>query len=120
VSDAFLRHRSLCVGVERPRHAAALGEAPHERLVADAQRAAQRLLATVPLTGEQTAASALDAIGAAPLPLRAQVHAADALGELAACVLLLGEHELTAGELSLTVHDELLHGALAPAVMAAR
>ncbi len=117
VSDDFLRRRSLCVGIERPRHAVALGEAPHERLVADAQRATQRLLSTIPLTGDHTVGATLEAIGRAQIPLRTQVHAADALGELAACILLLGEHDLTAGDLSLTVHDELLHGVLtAPAI----
>jgi GT2 family glycosyltransferase/glycosyltransferase involved in cell wall biosynthesis len=119
VDERFLLHRSLCVGIERPRHLAALGEAPRERLLADARQAAKRLLTRVPLTGELSSAAALDAIAACDLPLRARVHAADALGELAACTLLLGERELAAGDLSLRVAPELLKGTLADAAHAA-
>jgi GT2 family glycosyltransferase/glycosyltransferase involved in cell wall biosynthesis len=118
VEDAFLQRRALCVGVERPRHAVALGDAPRERLVADAGAAAQRLLGTLPLSGELTIAAALDAIGASGLPLPRKVQAAMALGELGACVLLAGEREVAAGELTLALHDELLQGAPAPAALA--
>ncbi len=114
VEDDFLLRRALCVGVERPRHAVALGDAPRERLVSDAGRAAQRLLATLPLTGSFSVGAALDAIAAAGLPLSTAVQAAIALGELAACVLLTGEHEASAGALTLTIHEEVLHGAPAP------
>jgi glycosyltransferase involved in cell wall biosynthesis/GT2 family glycosyltransferase len=114
VDDGFLQRRALCVGVERPRHAVALGDAPHERLIADAGRALQRLLGTIPLSGELTVAAALDEIAAAPLPLATRVQAAMALGELGACALLAGERSVTAGALSLAVHDELLQGAATP------
>lgn len=118
VSDRFLQHRALCVGVERPRHAVALGDAPHDRLVADAGRAAARLLATVPLTGALSVEAALDSVAATGLPLPAKVEAAMALGELAACVLLTGEREVQAGALTLTTHPELLHGAVTPPALA--
>jgi GT2 family glycosyltransferase/glycosyltransferase involved in cell wall biosynthesis len=119
VDERFLRHRGLCVGVERPRHAVALGEAPPERLLADAQAATARLLGAVPLDGALTVGAALERIGAAPLPLSTRVQAAIALGELAACVLLLGEDEVVAGDLTLAVGDEVLHGALAPPALLA-
>jgi glycosyltransferase involved in cell wall biosynthesis/GT2 family glycosyltransferase len=118
VDDRFLQHRSLCVGVERPRHAVALGDADDARLIADAQRAAQRLLGAVAITGDLSVGAALDAIEAAALPLRTRIHAADALGELAACVLLTGEHEVIAGDLRLTLDAGVLHGVLAPALVA--
>ncbi|HZV75516.1 MAG TPA: glycosyltransferase [Conexibacter sp.] len=118
VEDRFMQQRALCVGVERPRHAVALGDASREQLVADAGRAAQRLLSVLPLRGELTVGSAMETIARSGLPLAAQVQAAMALGELGACVLLAGEHEVGAGELSLALHDELLQGALAPPALA--
>jgi hypothetical protein len=113
VDDGFLRHRSLCVGVERARHAQALGEAPAEKLVGDATRAAQRLLSVAPVSGDATVEDVLDAIAAAPLPLNLQVYAADALGELAACVALVGEAQAAVQELRLSISpDDVLAGRL--------
>ncbi|MCW2951431.1 MAG: glycosyltransferase [Conexibacter sp.] len=118
IDDRYLYERGFRCGVERPRHAQSLGEATTERLVGDAQRAVTRLLGSLPLTGELTVETALDAVAASSLPLRARVLAADAIGELAACVALAGERQVIAGGLTLSVHEEVVDGALRPSALA--
>jgi len=85
ISDRFLIERAFNAGLERPQHQAALGEMPHDHLIALAHRATQRLLQRIPLAGDPTAPGTLDTIAAADAPLPARVHGADALGELIAC-----------------------------------
>jgi GT2 family glycosyltransferase/glycosyltransferase involved in cell wall biosynthesis len=102
IADAFLATRAFCVGAERPHHAAALGEVPRDQLLADAQRAARRLLALVPFTGTLATQTALDTIAGTGLSLPAQLRAADSLGELTAATALLNEDHVTIGDLTLS------------------
>jgi len=113
LSDAYLLRRSLTVGVERQRHHAALDGIDRDRLMRDANHAAARLLARVPsLSGERTLEEALDAVGAAGLDQESATQAADHLGELAACILLLGEARVALGPLVLHLAAEHLDGRL--------
>lgn len=114
IDDDFLRHRALCVGIERPRHARALGEASPDRLLAGAQAAAAGFVAAAPMTGELTVAEALDRISQTSLSLLDQVQAAASLGELAASVALLGQRQARLGDLRLLIDGpSLLRGVLA-------
>lgn len=115
LNEEFLLHRALCVGVERPRHAYALGHAGHDRLLSRAQGAARQLIASAPMDGELSVAAALERISRIPAALVHQVQAAIALGELAASALLLGEDEVLLGDLRLRLQrDSLLRGVLTP------
>ena len=118
LSDAFLLRRSLTVGVERTRHVAALDGVDRDRLLRDAQHSASRLLALVALSGELRLEQALDAISAAGLDQQHAVSAADHLGELAGCILLLGERQVALGPLVLHLAAEHLDGRLAVAAAA--
>ena len=121
VDGGFLMHRALCVGVERPRHAHALGDGGPDRLLAGAEAAARIVLSTTSLQGEMTVAEALERIGAGTAALGARIQTAIALGELGASVALLGETEVLLGDLRLQIDgDALLRGVLdAPAPLPA-
>ncbi|HEU4976358.1 MAG TPA: glycosyltransferase [Baekduia sp.] len=109
LNERFLVERALTVGLERPRYL----EAPTATdLTAAAGAAAQRLLRAVALAGRLRLEDAVEAVVSAPAEPAVKVHAATALGELAACVLLLGETEAHAGALELAVRPEHLHGLL--------
>ncbi|WP_445147921.1 glycosyltransferase [Baekduia sp. Peel2402] len=113
LSDAYLLRRALTVGVERQRHHVALDGIDRDRLMRDANHAAARLLAHVPsLSGELTLEEALDAVGAAGLNQENATQAADHLGELSACILLLGETRVSLGALVLHLAAEHLDGRL--------
>jgi glycosyltransferase involved in cell wall biosynthesis/GT2 family glycosyltransferase len=112
VSERFLVHRSLCVGIERPRHATALHGVDRERLLQGANAAAARLLRLAPLTGDMRLEDAVEAIDRATASQRLRVAAADALGELAGSVLLVGETEVHAGPLHLRLSAAHLNGVL--------
>jgi glycosyltransferase involved in cell wall biosynthesis/GT2 family glycosyltransferase len=113
LGDAYLLRRSLTVGIERTRHAAALDGVVRDRFLREAQAAASRLLAHAPLAGELRLDEALAAIAAAGLPQERAVRAADDLGELAGCILLLGEQRVALGPLVLHLAAENLAGRLA-------
>jgi hypothetical protein len=116
VNDQFLLDRAVGVGVERPRHAQALGRADHDGLMAMAQAAAGQLLSSQPMEGDLTIAAALERISAGPGRRDQKVQTAIALGELAASVALLGENEVLLGELRLRIDgDTLLRGVVASA-----
>jgi GT2 family glycosyltransferase/glycosyltransferase involved in cell wall biosynthesis len=116
VNEQFLLHRALCVGVERPRHAQALGRGGRDELMAMAQAAAGQLLSGQPMEGDLTIAAALERVSAAPGRRDHKVQTAIALGELAATVALLGENEVLLGELRLRIDgDTLLRGVVASA-----
>jgi GT2 family glycosyltransferase len=114
VSERFLVHRALGCGLERPRHAVALDGVDRAKLTHDAGAAASKLLAVVPLAGDLALEEAVDAIERAPVEQRLRVLAADALGEIAACVLLLGGTEARLGHVRLRVDAHHLHGVLKP------
>jgi GT2 family glycosyltransferase/glycosyltransferase involved in cell wall biosynthesis len=119
VDDSFMVHRALCVGVERPRHARALGQADDQALLGTARAAAGQLLVRHPLTGELTVAEALARIAATPAPLGDRVQTAITLGELAAAVALLGEDEVLLGDLRLRVDSDAVLRGVVPAAVAA-
>jgi hypothetical protein len=112
VSERFLVHRALACGIERPRHAAALDGVDAARLNQEAGVAAGRVLGAVPMAGDLRLEDAVAAIENAPVALPARTFAADALGELAACVLLLGATEAQLGPLKLRVAPQHLHAVL--------
>ncbi|HEY4093891.1 MAG TPA: glycosyltransferase family 2 protein [Baekduia sp.] len=118
ISDAFLVRRSLGVGIERARHVVALDGVDPVRLTHDAGRAAGRLLSFLALGGELTLEDVIAAIEAAPLSQTDATLAADAAGELAACVLLMGETEARLGDLRLRVAPHHLTGTLVDPVAA--
>jgi glycosyltransferase involved in cell wall biosynthesis len=97
VDDGFVRHRALCVGVERARINAVLEGLDEQRFLRDAQASAGKLLALVPLHGDLRLEDAMDAIAASGLPLHRAVAAADALGELAGALLLIGRTDAGIG-----------------------
>jgi GT2 family glycosyltransferase len=120
VSDRFLLERSLCVGVERPRHAHALGQVDRDGLIVMAHEAARQLLMTTPLEGTLSVAGALERIASTPIGIARQVHAAFGLGTLAGSAALLGESQLEAGPLRLSFDaDALLRGVVAAPAAAA-
>jgi hypothetical protein len=111
IDDLFLLRRSACVGIERPLHEQALGRADRDRLLASAAAAGRHLMELVPIRGTATVASALDELARADAPLSDRVRAANALGELAASVALLGEDQVLFGDMSLQIEREpLLRG----------
>jgi glycosyltransferase involved in cell wall biosynthesis/GT2 family glycosyltransferase len=112
ISDGFLIHRSLCVGIERARLTVALDGVDHERLTRDARGAAGRLLNLVPLGGDLRLEDVVAAIGASSLSQPRGADAADAAGELAACVLLMGQTEVAVGALRLRFDPQHLGGTL--------
>jgi GT2 family glycosyltransferase len=118
ISDAFLVRRSLGVGIERARHVVALDGVDPARLTRDARGAAGRLLGYVALAGDLTLEDVIATIEAAPLSQTDATLAADAAGELAACVLLMGETEVGVGALRLRVAPHHLTGTLADPVAA--
>jgi GT2 family glycosyltransferase len=112
LTDRYLAERGLTIGLERPRH---LADTTPEQLMQSAQQAAQALHAAVsPLQGDLRLEDVLEAIVASALPQLHQVRAAIALGELAACVLLLGERQVLLGDLAIALEPEHLNGALEP------
>lgn len=114
VDDRFMIDRALLVGIERPRHAHAIGQAPPDRLLADARSAAVQLISSTPMSGELTVAAALDRVTQAPIDLARRVATAMSLGELTAAVALLGEREAQLGDLRLRIDaDALLRGVVA-------
>jgi hypothetical protein len=106
--------RGFTVGVERVRHAVALDGVDRGRLQRDAGVAASRLARIVQATGAHRVESVLDGIEHAAVDPRVRVMAADALGEVAASVLLLGEREATIGVLRLLLSPGQLDGVLEP------
>ena len=88
-----------------------------QRLLQEAETAAAQLLGVLALDGEMAPEEALDRIQAAGLPLREQVRAAEALGGLAAHVLLLGEADVVIDGLHLRLREEHLRGILHPAAL---
>ncbi len=120
LGEEFLVHRALCVGVEVPRHAVALGRAHHEQLLASAESAAGRFAALAPLAGDLTVSEALASVARMPVSREHRIAAAMSLGELSANVVLLGEREAVLGDLRLRIdRDSLLRGVLAPVPAAA-
>jgi hypothetical protein len=115
LNDGFLVKRSLTVGLERPRF---LEHPSRDELLGMGAGAAARLVSTVPLAGELTVEAAVDAIAAASITAGQKTVAADALGELVACLVLAGEPGARLGELALTVRPEHLSGMLAAPVAA--
>jgi glycosyltransferase involved in cell wall biosynthesis/GT2 family glycosyltransferase len=109
LTDRFLAERGLTVGLERPRHAADPGA-----LMPQAQRAAALLHHLSPQHGTHRLEDVLDAVVAGPLPSGDKVTAAMALGELAACVLLLGTTQVEVGDLTLVLQQTHLDGLLEP------
>jgi hypothetical protein len=116
LTDRFLVERGLTVGLERPRHVDA---ADQQQLMGQAQRAAALLHHLAPLRGTLRLEDVLDAIVAGPLRPNDKVTAAMALGELSACVLLLGTTQVEVGDLTLTLRPAHLDGVLEPAAVAA-
>lgn len=113
IDDRFMLHRALCVGVEQPRHAPALGRGARDQLLSVAEEAALKLMTLTPLEGTLSVAAALERIGDMPLALADQVAAAMGLGTVAATTALLGEQEAVLGSLRLQVDGEsLLRGVL--------
>jgi hypothetical protein len=86
------------------------------RLTQDARRAAARLLGYVVLAGELTLEDVIATIEAAPLSQTDATVAADAAGELAACLLLMGQTGAAIGDLHLRVAPHHLTGTLADPV----
>jgi GT2 family glycosyltransferase len=117
LNDDFLTRRSYTVGLERPRFLVAPDRPELLRL---AGAAAARLLHTLPLAGRLSVEDAVAAIAAASVASRVKTGAADALGELVACLVLAGEPGAQLGPLQLAVRPEHLSGMLAaPAAAAA-
>jgi GT2 family glycosyltransferase len=114
LTDGYLVRRGFTVGVERVRHAAALDAPDPERLQRDAGLAAARLARIVQASGPHRVESVLDGIERSPLDPRVRVMAADALGEVAASVLLLGETEATIGALRLLLSPGHVDGVIEP------
>jgi hypothetical protein len=111
LNDRFLVERAMTVGLERPRYAEDPGRAA---LLETASRAAQRMFAALPLQGALRVEDAVAAIAGAGVPQGHKTFAADALGELTACVVLLGETEARLGDVTLHVRPEHLFGMLDP------
>jgi glycosyltransferase involved in cell wall biosynthesis/GT2 family glycosyltransferase len=114
LTDGYLVRRGFTVGVERVRHAIALDGMDRGKLQRDAGPAASRLARIVQATGSHRVESVLHSIERAPLDPRVRVMAADALGEVAASVLLLGEREATIGPLRLLLSPGHLDGVIEP------
>ena len=114
LTDGYLVRRGFTVGVERVRHAVALDGLDRGQLQRDAGVAASRLARIVQASGSHRVESVLDGIEHAPQDPRVRVMAADALGEVAASVLLLGEREATIGALRLLLSPGQLDGVLEP------
>jgi glycosyltransferase involved in cell wall biosynthesis len=116
LNDAYLVKRALTVGLERPRY---LDRPARDELLRLAGDAAAKLMHAVALAGPLTVEEAVDALAAAPVQTRRKTEAADALGELVACLVLAGEPGARLGALMLTVRPEHLSGMLAAPVAAA-
>jgi GT2 family glycosyltransferase len=114
LTDGYLVRRAFTVGVERVRHAVALDGLDRGRLQSEAGVAATRLARIVQATGTHRVESVLDGIEHAPQDPRVRVMAADALGEVVASVLLLGEREATIGALRLLLSPGQLDGMIEP------
>ena len=114
LNDPFLVHRALCVGVEQPRHAHALGHIGHDGLIAIVRSNVAQVVTIGPVDGDLTVPAALEQINRAPGTLKGKIETAHALGRLAASVALLGESTVSLGGLQLRIDgDTLLRGVVA-------
>ncbi len=119
--DGFVLGRMLAVGIEHAHLRAEREGTAVTRLVGDAREAAHSLMSAVPLEGTLTLEEAFARVSGASAPLQTRTRAAEALGLLAATVLLAGEQVLEAAALRLVLRPEHLRGLLAaPAPAAAR
>jgi glycosyltransferase involved in cell wall biosynthesis len=113
IDDGYVRHRALCVGVERARINEVLDGRDEQRFLRDAGASAARLLSLVPLRGDLRLEEIADAIAAAGLPLDQAAVAADAAGELAGALLVTGRTEAAIGaDLVVRVDPQHLKGVL--------
>ena len=114
VRDSYIVERMYKVGIEHAHLKLEREGDSEQRLLHEAETAAAQLLGVLALEGEMAPEQALDRIQAAGLPLREQARAAEALGGLAAHVLLLGEPDVVIDGLHLRLRDEHLRGILRP------
>jgi hypothetical protein len=110
VDEPALVRRSLLGGVERAVRA---GSTDSPRLIETITRDAQMLLSAFPLSGQLELEQAVDSLADWPADLLQRTLAADLLGEVAGCMVMLGERELQAGALQLRVRPEHARGILA-------
>ena len=111
VTDRYLADRGLTIGLERPRHRA---DATPEDLMRSAQLAAHALHQRAPLSGTLRLEDVLDAIAVSDLEPVEKVTAAASLGEMAACLLLLGLRQAEIGAMTVTLTAGHLNGLLEP------
>jgi glycosyltransferase involved in cell wall biosynthesis/GT2 family glycosyltransferase len=110
--DSYIVQRMYKVGIEHAHLKLERDGDSRARLLGEAETAAAQLMSVLALEGEMAPEEALDRIQAATLPLTEQVRAAEALGGLAATVLLLGECDVVIDGLHLRLRDEHLRGML--------
>lgn len=110
--DSYLVERAFAVGIEHAHLRAEREGLGHDRMLAEASQAAAAVLRVPGLEGDLTLEEAFARTQQAPIPVPSRTTASEALGLLAATVLLLGEREVAVEGLHLRLRPEHLRGVL--------